>query len=170
VHDIIKQALVQARETDTRLIFRTLRNSARVLLNEISEQVLGLVRRAAGVKFDELRPLVNGQRGRAGLESGDIGHGVIWAGVVAGLDASAFTPTTEPASTTRTAARTMPRICLRIALILLTGFDVTGTAAQRGAMPDLSQPPGDSLETIRRGRCLGPGARRTPGPVGQGRK
>lgn len=85
VHENIKRALVAARETDTRLIFRTLRNSARVLLNPVSEEVLQLERRPGGAKFDDLRPLVNGQRGRAGLESGDIAHGVMWAGVVVGL-------------------------------------------------------------------------------------
>lgn len=85
VHDNVKQALVSARETDTRLIMRTLRNSSRVLLNPVSEEVLQLERRPGGAKFEELRPLVNGQRGRAGLESGDTNGGVIWAGMVAGL-------------------------------------------------------------------------------------
>jgi nitronate monooxygenase len=85
VHDNVKQALVAARETDTRLIMRTLRNSSRVLLNPVSEEVLQLERRPGGAKFEELRPLVNGQRGRAGLESGDTAGGVIWAGMVAGL-------------------------------------------------------------------------------------
>jgi NAD(P)H-dependent flavin oxidoreductase YrpB (nitropropane dioxygenase family) len=85
VHDNIKQALLQARENDTRLIMRTLRNSSRVLLNPVSEEVLRLERRPGGASFEELRPLVNGQRGRAALESGDVTGGIIWAGMVAGL-------------------------------------------------------------------------------------
>lgn len=85
VHEHIKQALLAARETDTRLIMRTLRNSSRVLLNPVSEEVLRLEGRAGGAAFDELRPLVNGQRGRAALEAGDTTGGVIWAGMVAGL-------------------------------------------------------------------------------------
>ena len=85
VHDNVKQALLAARENDTRLIMRTLRNSSRVLLNPISAEVLQLEQRAGGAKFEELRPLVNGQRGRAALESGDTTNGVIWAGMVAGL-------------------------------------------------------------------------------------
>ncbi len=85
VHDNIKQALLAARENDTRLIMRTLRNSSRVLLNPVSAEVLQLEQRAGGAKFEELRPLVNGQRGRAALESGDTTNGVIWAGMVAGL-------------------------------------------------------------------------------------
>ena len=85
VHDNVKQALLAARENDTRLIMRTLRNSSRVLLNPVSAEVLQLEQRAGGAKFEELRPLVNGQRGRAALESGDTTNGVIWAGMVAGL-------------------------------------------------------------------------------------
>lgn len=85
VHENVKQALVKARENDTRLIMRTLRNSSRVLLNPVSEEVLELEHRAGGAAFEVLRPLVNGQRGRAALESGDITNGVIWAGMVAGL-------------------------------------------------------------------------------------
>lgn len=85
VHERIKQALVSARETDTRLMFRTLRNTARVLANPISEEVLSLERRPGGCTFDDLRPLVAGARGRAALESGIIDDGVVWAGQVVGL-------------------------------------------------------------------------------------
>ncbi len=85
VHERIKQALVAARETDTRLMFRTLKNTARVLSNLISEEVLSLERRPGGCSFDELRPLVAGPRGRAALASGAVDDGVIWAGQVVGL-------------------------------------------------------------------------------------
>ncbi|SEB18712.1 nitronate monooxygenase family protein [Variovorax sp. YR216] len=85
VHENVKQALVKARENETRLIMRTLRNSSRVLLNPVSEEVLELEHRPGGAAFEVLRPLVNGQRGRAALESGDTTNGVIWAGMVAGL-------------------------------------------------------------------------------------
>ena len=85
VHDRIKQALLAARETDTRLMFRTLKNSARVLGNAVSEQVLALERRPGGCSFEELRPLVAGPRGRATLASGEVDDGVVWAGQVVGL-------------------------------------------------------------------------------------
>jgi nitronate monooxygenase len=85
VHDGIKQALVAARETDTRLMFRTLRNTARVLANAVSEEVLRLERRDGGASFDDLRPLVAGARGRAALQSGRVDDGVVWAGQVVGL-------------------------------------------------------------------------------------
>ncbi len=85
VHAAIKQRLVDARETDTRLMFRTLRNTARVLSNAVSEGVLRLERREGGCTFDDLRPLVAGTRGRAALESGEVDDGVVWAGQVVGL-------------------------------------------------------------------------------------
>jgi nitronate monooxygenase len=85
VHAKVKQALLQARETDTRLIFRTLRNTARVLSNPVSNEVIGLETRPGGSTFDELRPLVAGARGRATLESGAVDDGLVWAGQVVGL-------------------------------------------------------------------------------------
>jgi len=80
IHDAIKRALVSADERDTRLIFRSLRNTARVLRNAISEEVVSLERREGGVAFEELRPLVAGVRGRSALESGAVDDGIITAG------------------------------------------------------------------------------------------
>ena len=85
VHERIKQALVAARETDTRLVLRTLHNTARVLANAVSEEVLALERRPGGCTFDDLRPLVAGARGRAALASGELDGGVVWAGQSVGL-------------------------------------------------------------------------------------
>lgn len=83
VHDNIKQALVDATELDTRLMFRTLRNTARVFRNAISDEVVA--REAQGAQFDQLRELVAGSRGRAALASGDVDGGVVSAGMVIGL-------------------------------------------------------------------------------------
>ncbi|TYK57883.1 NAD(P)H-dependent flavin oxidoreductase [Pseudomonas synxantha] len=85
IHDNIKQALVGASERDTRLIFRSLKNTARVLRNSISEEVVSIERRAGGCEFEDLRPLVAGVRGRAALEAGEVDNGVITAGQVVGL-------------------------------------------------------------------------------------
>lgn len=85
IHPAIKQALVNADERDTRLIFRTLRNTARVLRNAISEEVVSLERREGGAAFEELRPLVAGVRGRAALEAGAVDDGIITAGQCVGL-------------------------------------------------------------------------------------
>ncbi|WP_175650607.1 NAD(P)H-dependent flavin oxidoreductase [Pseudomonas sp. Marseille-P9899] len=85
IHPSIKQALLAADERDTRLIFRSLRNTARVLRNAISEEVVSLERREGGVTFEDIRPLVAGARGRAALESGQVDDGVITAGQCVGL-------------------------------------------------------------------------------------
>ena len=85
VHDAIKQALVAAGERDTNLILRSLRNTARVFKNAVSDEVVALERRPGGTVFEEVRPLVAGQRGRAALESGDAQAGVVSAGMVIGL-------------------------------------------------------------------------------------
>jgi nitronate monooxygenase len=83
VHDEIKHALVRANERDTRLIFRTLRNTARVFRNAISEEVVASEKR--GCQFEDIRHLVAGARGRKALESGDTNEGIISAGMVIGL-------------------------------------------------------------------------------------
>jgi NADH:quinone reductase (non-electrogenic) len=83
INDNVKRALLQGSERDTRLIFRTLRNTARVFRNKISEEVLEAER--AGCKFADIRHLVAGERGRKALESGDVEDGIISAGMVIGL-------------------------------------------------------------------------------------
>lgn len=85
MHENIKRALVEASEVDTRLIFRTLKNTARVLKNEISETVLEIEAQPGATDFADLRPLVAGARGKAALASGDVNDGVITAGMVVGL-------------------------------------------------------------------------------------
>lgn len=85
VHQNIKQALVDATERDTNLIFRTMKNTARVLKNGISDEVVGTERRPGGCEFADIRPLVAGARGRTALETGDVNGGIITAGMVVGL-------------------------------------------------------------------------------------
>ncbi len=85
IHEGIKQALVRAGERDTNLIFRTLHNTGRVLKNSVSDQVVALERRPGGCEFQDVQPLVSGQRGRAALESGEAEAGLVWAGQVVGL-------------------------------------------------------------------------------------
>ena len=85
VHDNIKRALVRASERDTRLMFRTMNNTVRVLRNDISEQVVAAERRPGGCRFEEIRHLVAGARGKAALASGSVDDGVLSAGQVVGL-------------------------------------------------------------------------------------
>lgn len=84
IHDAIKQAVAQGSERDTRLIFRGFRNTARVFKNAVSEEVVELEQRP-GAKFEDIKSLVAGARGRAALESGQVNGGLVWAGMGIGL-------------------------------------------------------------------------------------
>lgn len=85
MHDQIKQALVKASERDTNLIFRSFRNTGRVLKNAVSDEVVATERRPGGCEFQDIQPLVAGQRGRAALQAGAVQDGLVWAGQVVGL-------------------------------------------------------------------------------------
>ncbi|AOY95696.1 nitronate monooxygenase [Cupriavidus sp. USMAA2-4] len=85
IHDHIKQALVDSSERDTKLIFRTLHNTARVLKNAISEEVVAIERRPGGAQFEEVRHLVAGARGKAALQAGNVHDGIVSAGQCVGL-------------------------------------------------------------------------------------
>jgi NAD(P)H-dependent flavin oxidoreductase YrpB (nitropropane dioxygenase family) len=83
IHDAIKQAMIDNDERATALIFRSYRNTARVAKNAITAQVLAA--EAKGLPFDEVAHLVKGTRGREGLASGALDHGIWTAGLVQGL-------------------------------------------------------------------------------------
>jgi NADH:quinone reductase (non-electrogenic) len=83
IHQRIKEQIVANDENATDLIFRTLRNTARVARNEISKQVIEIEQ--AGGTFDDVRPLVAGQRGKQVYEIGDVNAGIWWAGLAQGL-------------------------------------------------------------------------------------
>ena len=85
IHDNVKQALVNAGERDTRLLFRTLNNTARVWRNAVADEVLAIEGKPGGCTFDEVRQLVAGVKGRHALETGELNAGVITAGTVLGL-------------------------------------------------------------------------------------
>lgn len=85
IHDDIKRALIAGTERDTRLIFRSLRNTGRVLRNAISDQVIAIETRPGGAEFADVQPLVAGARGRAALTSGAVDDGLVWASQAIGL-------------------------------------------------------------------------------------
>jgi NAD(P)H-dependent flavin oxidoreductase YrpB (nitropropane dioxygenase family) len=85
VHDALKRALRDASERDTNLIFRSMNNTARVFKNAVSDEVVATERRPGGCRFEDIRHLVVGARGRAAWESGDRNAGVLTAGMVIGL-------------------------------------------------------------------------------------
>lgn len=86
VHENVKQAMVDADERQTTLIFRSLNNTARVFRNAMAEQVVEIESRDGKTDFADIQPLVAGARGRANvLEGGDIDDGIWSAGMVIGL-------------------------------------------------------------------------------------
>ena len=85
IHEKVKQAMVEASELDTALIYRTLRNTARVFRNGIAEQVLEIEAQPGETKFEDIRELVQGVRGREVYSQGDLDHGIWSAGMVVGL-------------------------------------------------------------------------------------
>ena len=83
IHENFKQAMVEADERQTKLIFRSYRNTARVAANAVSEEVVKLERE--GKAFEEVAHLVKGKRGLEGYESGDTDRGIWSAGMIQGL-------------------------------------------------------------------------------------
>jgi NADH:quinone reductase (non-electrogenic) len=84
IHANVKQAYVENDERGSLLIFRSLKNTARVGRSPVSEEV---ARRLAepGAKFSDVQELVAGTAGRELLQTGDLSKGVFWAGMVQGL-------------------------------------------------------------------------------------
>ena len=83
VHQNFKDALVALSENDTALVYRSYRNTTRVARNRIALEVLAAERE--GKPFEAIAHLVKGTRGREGLISGDIDHGIWTSGLVQGL-------------------------------------------------------------------------------------
>ncbi len=85
VHENIKKAIVSGSETDTELIFRSLKNTARVYRNKIAEEVVAIEAQDGETDFNDLKDLVAGTRGAAAMDSGDVDGGIWSAGQVQGL-------------------------------------------------------------------------------------
>ena len=85
IHENIKRKIVQSTERDTVHIFRTLHNTARVFKNKVSMEVVSIEKRPGGAKFEDIRDLVSGQRGKLVYENGDPDYGIWSAGITVGL-------------------------------------------------------------------------------------
>jgi NAD(P)H-dependent flavin oxidoreductase YrpB (nitropropane dioxygenase family) len=87
IHQNIKNEIVAAKEQDTVHMFRTLTppNTARVYKNKVASEVVAREHRPGGAKFEDLRELVSGARGRQVYENGDPDHGVWSAGISIGI-------------------------------------------------------------------------------------
>jgi len=78
IHEKVKQAMVEATELDTSLIYRTLRNTARVFKNSIAEKVLEIESREGKTNFEDIAPLVAGTKGKLLYENGEL-ESAIWS-------------------------------------------------------------------------------------------
>lgn len=83
VDQAVKEQIVANTELDTKLIFRTLHNTARVAANAISAEVVA--KEAEGAEFSDIQHLVAGARGRKVFEDGDLDAGIWSAGQCQGL-------------------------------------------------------------------------------------
>lgn len=86
VHEKVKQAMVERDERGTRLALRSLRNTIRVLHNEVVDRILEIESRPGPTDFAELAPLVSGTSAREEVwEKGNVDGGIFTAGQVIGL-------------------------------------------------------------------------------------
>ena len=84
VHDAVKRALVNANERDTRLLMRSLRNTARYLANDNTERVLEIEARG-NATIEDIKRYMSGLEGKRMIETGDLEKGVFSAGQVIGM-------------------------------------------------------------------------------------
>ncbi|CAO3616118.1 unnamed protein product [Mucor hiemalis] len=84
IHQNIKEAIVKADERSTALVFRPFRNTSRIFKNSIAVEV-NRREKDPNVKFEDVRELVSGARGRQVYTTGDPEFGVWTAGQVVGL-------------------------------------------------------------------------------------
>ncbi|WP_432062402.1 NAD(P)H-dependent flavin oxidoreductase [Streptomyces sp. S1] len=85
VHEAVKRQIVANDERSTVLVFRKFRNTARVVRNAVSEEILR-VEADQGTDFSDIAHLASGKRGRQRvLAEGHTDDGMWWAGQSQGL-------------------------------------------------------------------------------------
>jgi nitronate monooxygenase len=86
VHENLKKQIVAASELDTALIFRTLKNTARVYKNSVAKKVVEIELASGGkTNFDDIKDLVAGVKGKEVMMKGDLEYGIWTSGMVQGL-------------------------------------------------------------------------------------
>jgi nitronate monooxygenase len=83
IHNDIKQRIVDMDETQTSLIFRSFRNTARVYTNSVAKQVVEIEN--AGGDFAQVHALVSGKNQDIAWTTGDIDAGMVTVGMCGGL-------------------------------------------------------------------------------------
>ena len=83
MHKKVKEYLVNLTETETMFVLRSLSNSARVIKNTVSAQVVE--KEGKGATIEELLPLVSGKKEKELMETGEMEKGLLHCGQVVGL-------------------------------------------------------------------------------------
>jgi len=83
VHENIKQAIVGMKETDTSLLFRKFKNTARVFKNDIAVKVQEI--ESAGGEFGDIHQYVSGKNQEKAWASGEVNAGMVTWGMCGGL-------------------------------------------------------------------------------------
>jgi len=83
IHDSLKQAFVQAKETDTSLVMRSIRNTHRMWRNKATEKILELESQKA--PFEKIVQVASGQNAEKMYREGDLNAGMVSCGQGVGL-------------------------------------------------------------------------------------
>ena len=83
LHDNLKQAFVQAAETDTHLVMRSIRNTHRVWKNQAAEKIIELESKKAPLQ--EIIQVASGQNARKMYIEGELDAGIVSCGQGVGL-------------------------------------------------------------------------------------
>jgi nitronate monooxygenase len=83
IHEGIKQKVVEMDENQTRLIFRSYKNTARVYRNSVADKVAEL--EGQGADFGQVHHLVSGANQEKAWSTGDIEAGMVTVGMCGGL-------------------------------------------------------------------------------------
>jgi len=83
IHDKVKEVLLKAKETDTILIERSLRNTMRAWRNDLTVKIAEMEKK--GATLDELAPLLSGKRSVEYIMKGEPEQALIACGEVIGL-------------------------------------------------------------------------------------
>ncbi|MBI2846591.1 MAG: nitronate monooxygenase [Chloroflexi bacterium] len=82
-HPRVKERLLEAKENETVILGRSIRDNARALLNEQAKKALEL--EAKGATLEELLPVISGLGEKKVYETGDLEAGVLHCGQIVGL-------------------------------------------------------------------------------------
>ena len=82
-HPWIKEWFVNARETDTMTIQRSILNTARVIRNKAAEKTLAMEQR--GATLEELMTVISGQIGKKAIQEGEMEEAIIACGQCVGM-------------------------------------------------------------------------------------